>query len=94
MQLGFVSATVVRLAAPRSRRRRSSRWEWNAADEVEDDVGRHKEGDDEHDRCGGVRTRHGAQPRQKPSAACGTMKRDVLRAESSPSARDATPRVA
>ena len=28
---------------------------------------------------------------RKPSAACGTMKRDVLRAESSPSARDATP---
>ena len=33
------SQQLVRLAAPRSRRRRSSRWEWNAADEVEDDVG-------------------------------------------------------
>ena len=63
MQLGFVSATVVRLAAPRSRRRRSSRWDWNVADEVEDDVSRHEEADDEHDRFGGARTRHGAQPR-------------------------------
>ena len=37
-QLSVTSQQLVRLAAPRSRRRRSSRWDWNVADEVEDDA--------------------------------------------------------